>query len=83
MTRYGEVCSFPSRGAPPMEAPYFHNGSKARFDDVVEFYINSSQLAPGLATQCSSRVPEYVAQRGRCGGAGGLLKSLTEDYDDA
>src|SRR5712691_7775707 len=28
MTRYGEVCSFPSREAPPMEAPYFHNGSK-------------------------------------------------------
>ena len=26
-------------------APYFHNGSKPRFNDVVEFYINSSGLA--------------------------------------
>jgi cytochrome c peroxidase len=25
-------------------APYFHNGSKAKFDDVVNFYINASQL---------------------------------------
>ena len=26
-------------------APYFHNGSKLTFTDVVKFYINSSQLA--------------------------------------
>ena len=26
-------------------APYFHNGSKLTFTDVVMFYINSSQLA--------------------------------------
>jgi cytochrome c peroxidase len=26
-------------------APYFHNGSKAWFNDVIEFYLNSSQLA--------------------------------------
>jgi cytochrome c peroxidase len=65
-------------------APYFHNGSKLTFDDVVNFYINSSSLAraqqlrngdPQLRNMSidASDVPALVA----------FLKSLTEDYDDA
>jgi len=65
-------------------APYFHNGSKAKFDDVVQFYVRMSTLARqgGLRNAPSEfqgmslsddDVAELVA----------FLKSLTEDYDDA
>jgi cytochrome c peroxidase len=65
-------------------APYLHNGSKLTFDDVINFYINSSALArsnqlrngdPALKNMSigASDVAPLVA----------FLKSLTEDYDDA
>ncbi|HUL33152.1 MAG TPA: hypothetical protein VL128_04665 [Candidatus Eisenbacteria bacterium] len=65
-------------------APYFHNGSKAKFDDVVNFYINASQLMRqgklrngdvqlGAISLSADDVDALVA----------FLKALTEDYDDA
>ena len=30
-------------------APYFHNGSKLHFTDVVQFYVSGSTLARGRA----------------------------------
>ena len=65
-------------------APYFHNGSKPKFDDVVKFYINASQLArqgklrngawefAGMSLSVED-IDALVA----------FLKALTEDYDDA
>jgi cytochrome c peroxidase len=65
-------------------APYFHNGSKSTFTDVVEFYINSSQLAregllrnPPPEFQGMSLGPSDIAA------LAAFLASLTEDYDDA
>ena len=65
-------------------APYFHNGSKPRFSDVIQFYINSSQLArmgllrnPPLEFQGMSLSQDDVAA------LAAFLASLTEDYDDA
>jgi len=65
-------------------APYFHNGSKLQFGDVINFYINTSALAragqlrngdPALRNMSidDSDVAALVA----------FLQSLTEDYDDA
>src|SRR5271154_269529 len=65
-------------------APYFHNGSKPKFDDIVNFYINASQLA----RQGNLRNGD-VAMAGMSLSADDLnalvafLKALTEDYDDA
>jgi hypothetical protein len=65
-------------------APYFHNGSKLAFPDVVEFYLNSSQLARlGLLR---NPPPEFRAMSLSSDDVNALvafLKSLTEDYDDA
>ena len=65
-------------------APYFHNGSKLTFNDVVAFYINSSQLArQGLLR---NPPPEFQAMSISSADLDALvafLKSLTEDYDDA
>lgn len=65
-------------------APYFHNGSRAKFGDVVNFYINASTLAHqgelrngdvrfGAMSLSAADVDALVA----------FLKALTEDYDDA
>ncbi len=45
-------------------SPYFHNGSKLKLEDVVEFYISSSALAQGAAEECSGGVAEYAALEG-------------------
>ena len=64
-------------------APYFHNGSKLTFNDVVQFYINSSQLArAGPPAQSPARIPKHVAQPVRHAALVAFLESLTEDYDD-
>ena len=62
-------------------APYFHNGSKLKFTDVVLFYIQSSQLArqgqlrnPPLEFQGMSISQDDVAA------LSAFLVSLTEDY---
>jgi hypothetical protein len=65
-------------------APYFHNGSKSRFNDVVEFYINSSQLArQGLLRNAPAEFQNMSLSEDDVNALVAFLKSLTEDYDDA
>jgi hypothetical protein len=65
-------------------APYFHNGSKAKFDDVVNFYINSSQLArQGLLRNGAAEFAGMSLNASDLNALVAFLKSLTEDYDDA
>lgn len=64
-------------------APYFHNGSKDTFADVVNFYISMSQLARQGALR--NPPPEFQGMSLSQSDADALtafLKSLTEDYDD-
>jgi hypothetical protein len=65
-------------------APYFHNGSAAKFTDVVEFYIKSSQLAHQGALR--NAPPEFQGMsltEDDVAALAAFLASLTEDYDDA
>ncbi len=65
-------------------APYFHNGSKPKFDDVVRFYINSAQLA--RQGQLRNGAAEFAGMSISLDDLDALvafLQSLTEDYDDA
>lgn len=65
-------------------APYFHNGSKSKFGDVVNFYINSSQLArQGLLRNAAVEFAAMSLSAGDLNALVAFLKSLTEDYDDA
>jgi cytochrome c peroxidase len=65
-------------------APYFHNGSKAKFNDVVNFYINSSQLArQGLLRNAAVEFAAMSLSAADLNALVAFLKSLTEDYDDA
>ena len=65
-------------------APYFHNGSKAHFDDVVEFYINNSRLArQGLLRNAPAEFQGMSLSQDDVEALVAFLKSLTEDYDDA
>lgn len=64
-------------------APYFHNGSKPQFGDVVQFYINSAQLA--RQGQLRNGAVEFAGMSISLNDLNSLvafLKSLTEDYDD-
>lgn len=64
-------------------APYFHNGSKLTFTDVVLFYIKSSQLA--RQGQLRNPPPEFQGMSINQDDVAALtafLASLTEDYDD-
>jgi len=64
-------------------APYFHNGSKLTFTDVVMFYINSSQLA--RQGQLRNAPPEFQGMsisQADVAALTAFLASLTEDYDD-
>jgi cytochrome c peroxidase len=65
-------------------APYFHNGSRAKFDDVVNFYIKSSALAKSGALR--NAPPQFANMSLSADDVQALvafLQSLTEDYDDA
>jgi len=65
-------------------APYFHNGSGLTFNDVVNFYINSSQL--GHAGLLRNAPPEFANMSLAPQDVAALvafLQSLTEDYDDS
>jgi hypothetical protein len=65
-------------------APYFHNGSKAKFDDVVTFYINMSQLArQGQMLNAPHEFQSMSLSNDDLTALVAFLKSLTEDYDDA
>ncbi len=80
------VARFKTPGLRDLEdsAPYFHNGSKARFNDVVEFYINSSQLARlGLLRNAPAEFQGMSLSADDVEALVAFLKSLTEDYDDA
>ena len=65
-------------------APYFHNGSKPKFGDVVEFYITSSGLArEGLLRNAPAEFQNMSLSEEDVAALVAFLKSLTEDYDDA
>jgi hypothetical protein len=65
-------------------APYFHNGSKPKFDDVVNFYISSSQLArQGLLRNGAAEFAGMSLSASDLNALVAFLKALTEDYDDA
>jgi len=63
--------------------PYFHNGSKLRFGDVIQFYINSSQLArEGLLRNPPPEFQNMSISQDDIDALVAFLRSLTEDYDD-
>jgi cytochrome c peroxidase len=65
-------------------APYFHNGSRAQFGDVIDFYIKSSALAK--AGQLRNAPPQFANMSLSSDDVQALvafLMSITEDYDDA
>lgn len=65
-------------------APYLHNGSKPKFDDIVNFYIKSAQLA--RQGKLRNGAVEFAGMSINAADLDALvafLKSLTEDYDDA
>jgi len=64
-------------------APYFHNGSKLTFADVVEFYIQTSQLArEGLLRNPPPEFQQMSIDQDDVQALVAFLASLTEDYDD-
>ena len=63
--------------------PYFHNGSTLTFKDVVQFYINSSQLARlGLLRNGPPEFGGMSLSQDDIAALSAFLASLTEDYDD-
>jgi hypothetical protein len=65
-------------------SPYFHNGSKLQLQDVVQFYINSSQLArQGLLRNPPPEFQQMSLSNEDLNSLVAFLLSLTEDYDDA
>jgi cytochrome c peroxidase len=65
-------------------APYFRNGSKAKFDDVVNFYIKTSQLArQGKLRNGAVEFAGMSISADDLNALVAFLVSLTEDYDDA
>ena len=64
--------------------PYFHNGSKITFNDVVSFYVNSSTLArKGLLRNPPPEFQGMSLSDNDVQALAAFLASLTEDYDDA
>jgi cytochrome c peroxidase len=64
-------------------APYFHNGSRLTFDEVVSFYINSSTLArAGQLRNAPAQFAGLSISQADLPALVAFLKSLTEDYDD-
>jgi cytochrome c peroxidase len=64
-------------------APYFHNGSAPKFNDVVNHYIAMSQLARSGAMR--NAPPEFAnmsLSQDDMAALVAFLQSLTEDYDD-
>jgi hypothetical protein len=65
-------------------SPYFHNGSKLQLEDVVQFYINRSQLArQGLLRNPPPEFQQMSLSSDDLNALVAFLLSLTEDYDDA
>jgi hypothetical protein len=62
-------------------APYFHNGSKLKFTDVVMFYIQSSQLArQELLRNPPAEFQSMSISQADVAALSAFLASLTEDY---
>jgi cytochrome c peroxidase len=65
-------------------SPYFHNGSKVTLQEVVQFYINSSQLArQGLLRNAPVEFQNMSLSPDDVDALTAFLLALTEDYDDA
>ncbi len=65
-------------------SPYFHNGSKLQLQDVVQFYITSSQLArQGLLRNSPPEFANMSLSQDDIQSLTAFLLALTEDYDDA
>ncbi len=65
-------------------APYFHDGSAPKFDDVVNHYIQMSQLAQaGLMRNAPPEFANMSLSADDVAALVAFLQSLTEDYDDA
>ena len=63
--------------------PYFHNGSALTFEDVIQFYINSSQLErEGLLRNPPPEFKAMSISQDDIDALKAFLKALTEDYDD-
>ena len=64
-------------------SPYFHNGSKLTFQDVVNFYVNNSQLARlGGLRNAPPEFQSMSIDQSDVSALVAFLQSLTEDYDD-
>jgi cytochrome c peroxidase len=62
-------------------APYFHNGSKMKFPDVVQFYVASSQLArQGMLRNAPPEFQGMSIDADDVAALSAFLASLTEDY---
>jgi len=65
-------------------APYFHNGSAATFDDVIEHYIAVSALARGgKMRNAPAEFADMSIDQDDVEALVAFLKALTEDYDDS
>jgi hypothetical protein len=65
-------------------SPYLHNGSKLQLQDVVQFYIQTSQLArQGLLRDAPAEFRGMSLGSDDINALVAFLLSLTEDYDDA
>ena len=65
-------------------APYFHNGTRIKLNDVIEFYIMSSKLAHGgLLRNAPAEFANMSLSEADVTALVAFLQSLTEDYDDA
>jgi len=64
-------------------APYFHNGSAPKFNDVVNHYILLSQLArSGGMRNAPAEFANMSLSQDDMAALVAFLESLTEDYDD-
>jgi cytochrome c peroxidase len=64
-------------------APYFHNGSAAKFDDVINHYINMSQLSrTGAMRNAPPEFANMSLTQDDVAALVAFLQSITEDYDD-
>jgi cytochrome c peroxidase len=65
-------------------APYFHNGSALKFNDVVQFYVRSSTLArAGALRNAPAEFRGMSLSDADVAAVAAFLAALTEDYDDA
>jgi cytochrome c peroxidase len=65
-------------------APYFHNGRKLLFGNVVQFYIDRSRLArQGQLPNAPVKFQSMSVSQADIAALVAFLQSLTEDYDDA